>query len=440
MYATLTSLRESILGEKRTSALLMLTAVGAFLLLSCANVASLLVTRASVRPRGLAVRAALGAGSRELARHAGLEALILALVSTATGLAMASGLIQAANHFYASELEYAPAHLDARVLVALAALAIVSTLAIGLAPTLYALRVRPMDSLRADGRSSSSRAARRLREGLVAAQVAITLALVVSASVLVRSIRELHAVAPGFDPRVVAAHVSTPPSLRGSPDRIAAFARTVLERTQRAPGVAAAAIVSDVPFDDNALSYTTENGPGALKDNVDSLIHYVSPEAFDVLRIPLLAGRPFTAADSGEGVRVAAVSQAFAVQYLGTERAVGRHFSFGEREGDKPDGEKLWYEIVAVAGDVLDGVVTEPAKPTIYLPYSPSNPFGGITVVARGPLTDAGLEESIVRVVRDADPGATVLASETWARSPEVVSRAHRPRATPQPRFAIPTR
>jgi putative ABC transport system permease protein len=412
MYATFMSLRESLLGDKRTSALLMLTAVSAFLLLACANVAALLVTRASVRARELAVRAALGAGSSELARHAGLEALALALVSGAAGLAMSAGLVGAANRFYASELEYAPAHLDARVLVAFAALGLVSTLAIGIAPTLYALRIRPMDSLRADGRSSSSLGARRLREALVATQVAITLALVVSASVLVRSVRQLHAVSPGVDTSVVVGHVSMPPSQRKDETLRTAFARGLRERAEHAPGVTAAAIATDAPFDDVALSMTTENGPGAVRNNADSLVHFVSPKYFEVLAIPFLAGRPFTEGDEATGARVAAVSRAFAVQYLGVQNAaaIGQRFSFGEREGDLPDGAKRWYQIVAVVDDVLDGVVTAPVAPTIYLPFTTSNPFGpGVTVLVRGPLEPAALIDTVGRIARDTDKEATVF-------------------------------
>ncbi len=425
MYATLGSLRDSLLGDRRTSALLMLAAVSAFLLLACANVAALLVTRASVRARELAVRAALGAGSRELARHAGLEALALALASSMAGLGLAAALVRAANRFYAAELAYAPAHLDARVLAALGLLVLLSSVAIGVAPTLYALRIRPMDSLRADGRSSSSLAARRVREALVAAQVAITLALVVSASVLVRSVRQLHAVTPGFDPRVVTAQVSQPAGEK-EPAQMAAFARSVLERAERLPGVSAAALASDVPFDDTAVALTTENGPGALKDNVDSLIHYVGPAYFDAMGIPLLSGRAFTPLEESDGVRVALVSRAFAIQYLGTLSAVGRHFSFGEREGDREDGAKVWYDIVGVVDDVLDRAVTEPAQPTIYLLFSVTSPFGGgFTLVVHGPLDSSVLASAIRSVVREVSPNAPVFDIEVFA---DMLERSYRGR------------
>jgi putative ABC transport system permease protein len=414
MYVTLRSLREALLGKMETSALLMLTAVGAFLLLACANVAALLVTRASVRSRELAVRAALGAGRWELGRHAALEALALALASSAAGAGMSLWLVHQANRLYSGELQYATAQLDGRVLVALAALVVVSTVAVGLAPTLYALRVRPMDSLRADGRTSASLGTRRLREALVAAQVAITLALLVSATILVRSVRRIEAVDPGFDPRAFSASVTSPPARRESPEQLEAFTRSVLERMQRAPGVDAAAIASDGPFDGSTLSFTTQNDPQAIRTNTDSIVHLVSAGFFDVLRIPVLSGHPFTRADELAKRHVAVVSRAFAVQNLGTERAVGRTFTFGEVEGDTPDGPKIWYEIVAVVDDVLDGEVTAPIEPTVYIPFVAKSPFGTVmTLFARGQLDEDGLAQTIRRVVRETDADATVFDPAT---------------------------
>jgi putative ABC transport system permease protein len=255
---TLTPLREVFVGQLRGSVALTLAAVLAFLLLACANVAALLGTRASVRQHEYAVRTALGASRWTLARQSAIEALILVLVGGALGLGLAVLSMAVVNQpEYIDVFGNTPPRLDASVLLAFAGLLLVSGIVATSAPLLHTSRVQPMDALRGAGRSSQSRRVRRMRELLVALQVAATLALLVNAGLLVRSVRALLAVDMGIETNgVVIASMITPTVPRGEGpegfraqrDDVARTARRVLHRLEQLPGATSACVASDVPF------------------------------------------------------------------------------------------------------------------------------------------------------------------------------------------------
>ncbi len=198
--AQLESFRDNVVGEKRGLVTLLAVAAAALFLLACANVAALLVTRATATSHSLAVRRALGAGAMTLLRHSALEILIASLARALAGTLIAAALLRLANAEWRG-LELTPARLDLRVLVGLAALALLGGLLIGISPALHSLRIQPMDALRASGRSTSGPGARRLRELLVAVQVAASVVLLGGAGLIVRSVRNLEQLDPGFDRR-----------------------------------------------------------------------------------------------------------------------------------------------------------------------------------------------------------------------------------------------
>ncbi|HEY2515673.1 MAG TPA: ADOP family duplicated permease [Polyangiaceae bacterium] len=442
VYGTVSPLRDSLVGDKRTSATLMLIAVGAFLLLACANVASLLTTRASVRARELAIRAAIGAGPATLARENGLEAVVLTVVGGGLGLLASAGFVEFANRVLSSELEYTPARLDANVLLAFGALAAISTLIVGIAPTVHALHVRPMDSLRAEGRSSSSRGARRFREVLVALQVAITLALMVGAALLIRSVQELGAVRPGFDPHAVAARVLFPDARKESPERRVAFAREVLDRASHLPGVTGAAIASDVPFGNGQMALGLQMEPKAPKENVVAGLRLIGPGYFEAMGIPLLSGRGFQSGDAAKGVHRVVVNRAFAMQVVGTLNAVGHQLSYREHEevpeaeqgaegAPKRQGAQIWYDIVGVADDSLEDSVTKGAEPLVYANIESlaamSLMESGVAVVARSSGDGDALLGALATVARSVDRDAAVYDVDTLGN---MVQRSYRQRSS----------
>ncbi len=436
-YAKVKPLREALLGNKRTSAVLMLFAVGAFLLLACANVASLMVTRASLRSRELAIRAAMGAGPSTLARQSGLESVLLTLAGGATGLALAAAFVAAANHVLAGELEYTPARLDPRVLVAFAAIAVLSGIVIGLAPVLHASRVRPMESLRGDGRSTSGRASRRFRQTLVGLQIAMTLVLLVGATSLIRSIERLHAVELGFATNAVGARVVFPDARKTTPERKTAFARAIVERATHLPGVTAAAIASSLPFG-GGFSLGLQMEPGAPKENVVARLRLVGPDYFAATQIPILSGRAFSASDTTPGIDTAIVNRAFATQVVGTLAAVGHRFSYGTHrpptigpDGKSVEGAQIWYDIVGVVEDAFDISVTEPQLPMVYVDAERADAMSlmssSFAIVARGESDPEALVAAITTIARDVDREAVVYDPETLG---DAAQRSYRQRTT----------
>lgn len=438
IYGTMLSLRDSLVGDKRTSALLMLVAVGAFLLLACANVASLLVTRASLRSRERAIRAALGASPATLARETGLEALALTIVGGSAGLGLAAIFVTLANRLFASELEYTPARLDGRVLVAFVAVALLSTFVIGLAPMLHAVRIRPMDSLRADGRSTSSRGARRFRELLVALQVAMTLSLLVSAAVLIRSVQNLQATSPGFDTNAVGARVLLPDARKENVEQKSAFAKAILARAEHLPGVKAAAIASDLPFSNEGVSLGLQLEPRAPKPNAVARLRLVGPGYFKAMGIPLISGRAFESADAAPNVHHVIVTRAFALQHLGTLDALGKKLSYREHEegpvgpdGKRAEGPQIWYDIIGVAEDTLDTSMTQPPEPLVYVHAEAPNAMAlidsGFAIVATGPSDPSALVTALATVARDVDRDAAVYEVTVLG---DLVESSYRQRTT----------
>lgn len=410
----LTPLREALLGQNARLAGLLQAAVTLFLLVACANVASLLVTRAAWQERQLAVRAALGASAGDLARQTGMEAVLIAGFGSSLGLLLAAVAVRAANQRYAAQLSYAPARLDGSVAAAFVVVCLVSALLIGVLPAYYAYRVRPMQALRGSGRVSTRSGPRQLSKTLVLLQVAAVVALLGNTGVLIRSIGHLEAIDPGFDPDVAAVRVLLPPTpvqSAGAPfeleDRGAETrARAVLERVEAWPGVAAAALATDLPFDGNITSAGLDLERGASSARGYADIHLVGPRYFDTLGIRLLAGRAFSAADAEpKRPEVAIVNRSFARRLLGTEDAVGLSFGLS---GAAPDGSRFRHRIVGVVADTIDTTLTAHESPVVYFPFSTRVRFygNGFVVVARGAGDPTALLHEVEAAIQQAAPEA----------------------------------
>ena len=325
--------------------------VGVVLLVACANVMGMLLARAAARRREIGVRLAVGASRGRLVHQLLTESLVLSCLGAGVGLALAWSVLRTVA---AAELPLGPFPitfefvLDARAFFFTAALAAGAGVAAGLVPALGATRPNVVRDL--NGAVAVARAGRRrwvLRDGLVAAQLAVTVPLLVLAGLLARgAIGASDGVALGFDPdriAVVGVDLSTIGFEGDGADR---FLRTALERVESMPGVQAASQTSDVPLD---ASYSPENvlvsglhGPADRGARVNTAV--VSAGYFDTLGAALLQGRTFTTADTRESPRVAIVSEAMALRFWPAGTAVGRRFRLGEWDGSE-------YEIVGVSAD-----------------------------------------------------------------------------------------
>lgn len=417
--AQLEPFRDDIVGEKRGLLTLLGVAAAALFLLACANVAALLVTRATATSHALAVRRALGAGARTLLRHCALEVSIAMVASSLAGMLLAAALLRLANAEWHG-LELTPARLDLRVLAALAALALLGGLLIGISPALHSLRVHPMDALRASGRSTSGRGARRWRELLVTLQVGASVALLGGAGVILRSVHNLQQVEPGFDRAAVGLRVLLPPApskaaapAAASPEQTGQLARAVLERAQRIPGVRSAAVAGTMPFSRHVM-FGFDVAPPARASKCHALLQLVSPDYFRTLGIGLLSGRAFDEGDiGGAGVdqpgTAVIVNRTFARDIIGTLDAAGHEINMVKLPSGSP-----WLRIVGVVEDILEEDLTQPVAPVVYTPYTGKfRPHGdSFAVVVRSSAEPEQALSALQGAVRELDASLPVYEAD----------------------------
>jgi putative ABC transport system permease protein len=396
--AVLTPLREELLGNNQKLAEFMLAAVGVFLLLSCANVASLLLTRASARTHELAVRRALGASPGRLRREAMLEAFVIVAVGAVLGALLARTALAVIGDVYADLLAYAKPTLDARVLGFFIVLSLSTSVGIGSLSAWRASGVSPMDSLRSGARVSGGKLTRRLRELLVAAQVAASLSLLIAASVLIRSGLELTRVAPGFSVEGVVSGQLSLPEQSYDDDRTRQFVDISLASLRAIPGQRAVAMASQLPLGGVYASHVLIDAQAPRDDLAFAEERHVSPGYFDALGVTLLGGRDFTARDRAGGVPVAIVNRSFATRLTSSDGAIGRRFS-SRRDAS---GEPIWFEIVGVVDDIRDFGLDQPFRPTFFLPLAQA-PVPNLAVIVRADTDSAELMMEVRRRIGSID-------------------------------------
>jgi putative ABC transport system permease protein len=371
--ATVIPLQEDLTGDVRGKLLLLLCAVGCVLLIACANVASLLLARTAARQREMAVRAALGAGRGRLVRQLLTESVVLALAGGGLGLALATGSLSVLKSALPVENALlAHASIDWQVLSFVAALAILTGLAFGLAPAFSAAKLNCASSLKTRGQSSTGPTGARLRSSLIVGEVTLAVALVISAGLLIKSLWLLTQENPGFRAEQIATVRVYPPLAVGQ-ERAATIA-LYDELTRRARGIGGVADVaaanttplsSDIPI----LPVELEGHP--FTPGQPATLFWsgaVTPDYFKILRIPLLAGRLLTEADGEKSTEVVLVSAATARDYWPGENAVGKRIRIV--------WEQRWRTVVGVVGNVrqydLAGKSPEYIKGAFYMPYPQS--------------------------------------------------------------------
>ncbi len=364
-------LREHLVpGDVATVFAVMLGAVGFVLLIAAANVANLLLARTTGRARELAVRAALGAGRVRVLRLVLLESVIVALLGGALGVLIAEGGVRAMRG--AVPVAY-PAWLvfdvDWRVMTYALAMSTVTGLLFGLVPALRATRRAVAPTLRAAGRGSSAGAgARRLRDGLVVAELALSLVLLAGAGLMVKSMLRLQTVDPGFRPEgVLAARLRMGGERYDATSARLALLTRAVERLAALPGVQAASATSSAPLSgSNSSSSFVVDGhdvPEGQTPNAET--RAVLPGYFGTMGLPLLAGRDFTAAEAADSVaRVVVVNETMAKRWWPGQDPIGRRVSIGGGGDDAP-----WMTVVGVTRDVRQRRLGRAAEEQLYLPF-----------------------------------------------------------------------
>ena len=354
----LVTMHEELVGDVKRPLLILLGAVCLVLLIACANVANLLLTRAASRQRELAIRTALGAARRRLVRQLLTESTVLALLGGAAGLLLATIGTDVLQTLAPTELpRLSDITVDRRVLAYAAGASLVTSLLFGLVPALHASRRDSNEHLKEGGRTGSDgRLAGRVRAALAVAELAIALVLLVGAGLLIRSLIALNNEDPGFATKgVLALRLRLPSASYGEPARIFAFYEQLIERLNAVPGVESAAagsslLLSRLP---QSASINIEGRPPLPPGAQDLPVPYdsVTPEFFSTLQIPLKRGRLFTDADGPQSQPVVIVNESFVRRFYPDTDPLGRRVTFGDTSGP----EARWQTIVGVVADTKRG-------------------------------------------------------------------------------------
>jgi putative ABC transport system permease protein len=366
-------LETGMVANVRTRLLLLLGAVGLVLMIACANVANLMLSRAATRAKEIGIRSALGADRRRIVRQLLTESTVLASLGGLLGLVVAiAGLRVLRVSLPADTPRLADVRIDWRVLVFTGALTILTGFVFGLAPALQSSRAGLAESLKAGGRSSAAASvSQRLRSALAVGEVGFAMLLVVAAGLLIRSFWKLSHINPGFrSERIVTGRITPLQSFCADVPRCLVFFREILNRVQSSPGVSGAALVNTLPLGGRVSkrSLQIEGFPSPAADEVLPLfwLDVITPDYFHVMGIPLLSGRAFNREDESGNAPVAILSAASARQFWPGQNAVGKHIKFA-RDTD-------WRTVVGIIGEVraydLERNVPDWIRGTVYVPYS----------------------------------------------------------------------
>jgi putative ABC transport system permease protein len=415
----LAGLHEELVGDYRTRLFVLLGAVGFVLLIACANIANLLLARAGARARETAIRAAIGAGRRQLIREALTESLLLAAGGGLLGVLAAywgvAGLVALGP---ADIPRLGLARVDAPVLGFVVLLTLGAGLVFGLAPALRMAGQLPQDALREGGRAGSPGRRDRLRASLVIGEIALALVLLTGAGLLVRSAIALDAVDPGFDPRgVLVGRVSLPEAAYPTPEIAAQTFERIADGLTQAPGAAAAGVASTAPFEggsDNGL--IPEGRPLDIQSAIEADMRLVTPGYIPAMGLRLRAGRAFTAADRAGAPLVMLVNETFARLAWPGQDPIGNRVACCE---PGPNGDPNWKTVVGVVGDVRARGVGRGAPSEFYLPVAqaPRAAWRWInrtmTLAVRAPSSPIGLAPAMRDAVWRVDRSLPVYSIGT---------------------------
>jgi putative ABC transport system permease protein len=375
-------LRDSLVGNVRLPLLVLLGAVSFVLLIACANVANLLLARATGRQKEIAIRTAIGASRGRLVRQLLTESVLLSLAGGLAGFVLGAWGIKALLALSPGDLPRIgdEVHragflwaLDWRVLAFTFGLALLTGVIFGLFPALHVSRMDVNSSLKeTSGRSGTGLRQNRARGLLVVSEMALALILLVGAALMIRTFVGLRNVRPGFDPHnVLTLQTSLSGGRYAGTAQVDNLVRQAVRRIEAVPGVEAASAVVMLPIEggiDLPLSIAGRAPVNGSENHGDEQWRSVSPHFFSVFKIPLLRGRLFDERDSGQAARVLLINEALAKKYWPKEDPLGRIVTIGKGLG--PDFEEPPRQIVGIVGSVRETGLGEDVQPVMYVPVS----------------------------------------------------------------------
>ena len=409
--------RQAVVGNVKSALLILLGAVGLVLLIACANIANLLLSRATSRGREIAVRIALGAGRARIVRQLLTESALLGLLGGAAGVLLAMWCVWILRPFLPSEVtQINSIHIGGSVLAFALVLSLAAAMAFGLAPALLATPSNLQKKIKEGG----ERGGQRARSFLGIAEISVAMVLLVAGGLLIRSFALVTTVNPGFDPKnVIEAEISLPQFQYSTPQQWTAFANELLARLHALPGLEDSALAAPLPMDRQGEATFTFSivGNPPLPPGKSTTADYatVSPDYFHVMKIPLLRGRFFREEDSPSNPKVAIISETLAQRYFPNQEPIGRQMKFGF----PPNGD-VSREIVGVVGDVRDASLGKKPGPMMYVPFAQAPLYGG-EVVVRSSLSATSVAAGIRQATHAVDKDLPVT---NIASFPEVVGES----------------
>jgi predicted permease len=374
--AVVVPLKDQIVGNTGTALLVLLAAAGSVLLIACANVANLLLATAAAREREMAIRTALGAARGRLIRQIVTESVLLAFAGGVLGLLLARLSMRVLVALIPTGLPGASElAIDGRLLAFTLGISLLTGIVFGIAPALATTSFEVSEKLKEGGRAGVGGKRRRFRDALVVAEVALALILLVSAGLLLQTLRNLHAIDAGFNPdNILTMSTRLPSPKYADPSKRLAYFDAVVERVRGLPGITSAGFTSNLPFTSQGYtsSFLIEGQPFAPATSQDALYREVTNDYLQTLRVRLLEGRLFGSEDRANSLPVVIINETFKKQYWPNESPLGKRI---QTSGDNTP----WQTVIGVVADVRERGLELDMKPAVYLsvvqlPFGWNNP------------------------------------------------------------------
>jgi putative ABC transport system permease protein len=408
----LVSLQEQLVGDTRSTLLILLGAVGFVLLIACANVANLLLVRAAARQKEIALRSALGAGRFRIVRQMITESVLLALAGGALGTLLAIWGIKLLVTLSADSIPpTAQVGIDATVLGFTFLISLVTGVVFGLSPAFRAMKLNVGESLKEGGRTSGEGASRNpIRSTLVVLESAVAVMLLIGAGLLIRSLIQLQNTNPGFEAQnVLTMSLALPMEKYSTPEKASNFFQELESRVSGLAGVESVGLVTELPLSGqlNDMPFTVEGRPPVTIDQAfDADFRRVNQHYLRTLRIPILRGRNFTDQEVRQSAKVVLVSELLVSQVFPNEDPIGKRLVMAM--GDQP------FEIIGVTGDIRDRALGTEPFPAMYWPTYAT---GRTNLVIRTQADPTSLAAAVRREVQAIDPDqpvADIKTMEQW--------------------------
>ncbi|HSL53662.1 MAG TPA: ABC transporter permease [Pyrinomonadaceae bacterium] len=423
----LVEMRESFVGDLRTSLLILLGAVAFVLLIACANVANLLLARAIFRQKEIAVRTALGASRMRIVRQLLTESMLLSIISGVVGFTLSFGLVRlliAINPPNTPRVE--EIGIDWRVFSVTLAVAVIAGLLFGLFPALQTSRPNVNETLKDSGQRGSQYGGRNRAGSLfIVSEIALSFILLAGAGLMIKSFLHLREIDPGFNPdNVLTMRLSLPPGKYRSGEPRAQIYKQLVDQVKATPGVKSAAAIYSLPFGEGTYEVwrgvVPEGRELTHQEQINAQNLPVTPDYFQALQIPLKAGRTFTDQDTLESSKVVIINETLARRLWPGENAVGHRFTVWR-------DEKFPREVVGVVGDTKTTLDKE-AGNQMYIPYAQDPTWGSLFLVVRTDGEPTALAGSVREAIRSVDKAVPTYNLNTMS---EIVSASASSRRVP---------